>query len=151
MGTLAKMKIKLKESVSGVATEKEVLYNPAKMTYTKTIPWTGKDKENKVLPSIYNTAGRENRELDMELYFDYTMESEKKFIDDFKYFEAITSEHDISGEKRPPKLMILWGENSSDIHFSTCVITSMTWTYELFDKKGNILRATLGMKIQETA
>ncbi|MBN2825408.1 MAG: hypothetical protein JXQ76_08800 [Campylobacterales bacterium] len=150
---LAKMKLKLLDSVSGVDREKEVLYNPTSVEYDKTIGWssnrkTAKIQDKKVYYDAYSQSNDE-REMSFKLFFDYTMHSDKKFITDFQFFEKITNPVVKDNNKmRPPRLAILWGSESS-LYLDNAVITKIGWEYEFFAKNGDVLRASANISLRQ--
>ncbi len=152
---LSKMQITIVDSKSkykskALVEKQEVLYNPNSMTYTKSINWkdpdtVGNDRDFKQYNSIGSTT------LNVDLMFDFTMLPKERFEYWFLYFKALTSEtiEDTLGDrKRPPILSIEWGK-SPYIHLKNCVITNLTWKYEMFDREGNVLRAIATLVIEE--
>ncbi|MBN2823820.1 MAG: hypothetical protein JXQ76_00735, partial [Campylobacterales bacterium] len=143
------------DSVAGVDTQKEVLYNPTTVEYDKTIGWSSSKKSEhiggkKVYYDAYSQSNDE-REMSFKLFFDYTLQSDKskKFITDFKYFEKITSPVVKDNNKmRPPRLAILWGSESG-LYLDNAVITRINWEYEFFAKNGDVLRANANISLRQ--
>ena len=137
---------------SSLVKEKEVMYNPTTLSYSKNVSWTDAEtRGGDIKYKQYDRIG--DATLAIDLLFDFTLLPEKdKFEDWFLYFKALSSEtiksDDEKKTKRPPILSISWG-SSHHVHFTSCVITSLNWKYDLFDKEGDIIRATASITFQE--
>jgi len=135
----------------------EVMFNPNTLKYSKNIQWEGSEKIGEFTKKEYVKI--ESKKIDITLYFDFTMTENKAFKDYFDYFEFITSERiDINGKDkkqekllRLPTLWLVWGdmEGIPLSMRSVYVITSISWTYEMFDRSGNILRAKADINFEE--
>ena len=152
---LSKMQIvvvddKGKFESNNLYTEQEVLYNPTTMSYSKSINWSDANtRGGNIKKKQYDQVG--DHKLQVDLLFDFTMLPKHTFEYWFVYFQALSSEtikESSEQSKRPPILSINWG-GSPYIHFSSCVITQIDWSYELFDYEGNVLRAMAKVSFQE--
>jgi hypothetical protein len=52
---------------------------------------------------------------------------------------------------RPPKVKVIWGENSDSFNLPTftAVIENVTIKYQMFSREGQVVRATVNIKLKE--
>jgi len=146
-----------------------VLYNPTSIQYSKEIVWIDSgDRTNELRQKQYDMI--KFKKLTMQLFFDFTMDSSKSFEDYFNFFELITTEcirfnkredggdstrGDSSENKiyRPPTLYISWGKNKNKIPHAldggVYIVVKIYWSYKMFDRDGNVLRATADITFEE--
>ncbi len=143
--------------------ELEVMFNPTTMNYSKEVAWVDSlDRREEDREMQYDMI--RFKKLEIQLLFDFTMNNDTMiFKDYFDFFELITSEqiaiearadnkHDATRAdtiKRPPVLILIWGENSNEQHFNHCVVTNLDWSYEMFNRKGDVLRAIANITFEQ--
>ena len=142
----------------------EVLYNPTSMAYTREILYdtesfeqedggTWEDSFSKTREKSGIFARRQEyggfglNQLTMSILYDNTINCQMPFEHFFSIFNGLSSP--IIAEKvdgvfkfvRPPILSLSWGDAHTNLHYNYCVISSIVWSYELFNSKGEVLRA----------
>ncbi|MEH2327950.1 CIS tube protein [Nostoc sp.] len=124
----------------------ELMFNPTDISFARTVRWESKqgNRGTTLLPKI-NFSGVEPYSFTLKqlLYDTYeTKESVmKKYIDNIKKgVEAITKMPD----SRPPIYIFTW-----KTEYFYCVITSLTYTLNMFLSDGTPVRALVDIALQE--
>jgi len=125
----------------------ELMFNPTDVSFSRTVTWTNApgNSGTTLLPKV-NFSGVEPYKFTLkQLLFD-TYETKEsvmtKYIDNIKKgVEAIDS----SSDKRPPVYIFTWG----DLQYFYCVITSLTYTLNMFLADGTPVRALVDISLQE--
>ncbi|MCC5652698.1 hypothetical protein LC609_23390 [Nostoc sp. XA013] len=131
---------------SGEAPDIELMFNPTDISFARTVHWQS-DQGNRgttLLPKV-NFSGVEPYKFTLKqlLYDTYeTKESVmKKYINNIKKgVETINGAPD----KRPPVYILTWG-----LEYFYCVITSLTYTLNMFLSDGTPVRALVDIALQE--
>lgn len=131
---------------NGEAPDIELMFNPTDISFSRSVTWES-NKGNRgttLLPKV-NFSGVEPYKFTLkQLLFDTyeTKESVmKKYIDKIKKgVETI----DGSPDKRPPVYILTWGSE-----YFYCVITSLTYTLNMFLTDGTPVRALVDISLQE--
>lgn len=136
---------KAKLKGNGEAPDIELMFNPSEITFSRTINWE-KHRGNRgttLLPKI-NFSGVEPYQFTLkQLIFDTyeTKESVMKYIDIIKKgVETIEKAID----KRPPVYIFTWKEE-----YFYCVMTSLSYTLNMFLTDGTPVRAMVDISLQE--
>ncbi|MBG1266063.1 CIS tube protein [Nostoc sp. WHI] len=131
---------------NGEAPDIELMFNPTDISFARTVKWESKDgnRGTTLLPKV-NFSGVEPYKFTLKqlLYDTYeTKESVmKKYIDNIKKgVETITPKAD----SRPPVYILTWGSE-----YFYCVITSLTYTLNMFLSDGTPVRALVDIALQE--
>ncbi|MEH2058448.1 MAG: hypothetical protein V7K97_20300 [Nostoc sp.] len=131
---------------NGEAPDIELMFNPTDISFARTVNWKSQEgnRGTTLLPKV-NFSGVEPYKFTLKqlLYDTYeTKESViKKYIDNIKKgVETINTTTD----KRPPVYIFTWG---SEYFF--CVITSLTYTLNMFMSDGTPVRALVDIALQE--
>ncbi|MEH2064488.1 MAG: hypothetical protein V7K50_19870 [Nostoc sp.] len=131
---------------NGEAPDIELMFNPTDISFARTVKWESKDgnRGTTLLPKV-NFSGVEPYKFTLKqlLYDTYeTKESVmKKYIDNIKKgVETINTTTD----KRPPVYIFTWGSE-----YFYCVITSLTYTLNMFMSDGTPVRALVDIALQE--
>lgn len=136
---LAKLKLLVETTASSLDKEVEVLFNPNKVTLTKTAKWGLVPTAERDAPTSQFTYG-EPATLNLELFFD-TYETGENVLDYTReiFYLATVEKH---GElHRPPLCQLHWGVYSfEDFQW---VLTSYTQNLSLFLSDGTPVRATV--------
>ncbi|MEH1971377.1 MULTISPECIES: CIS tube protein [unclassified Nostoc] len=131
---------------NGEAPDIELMFNPTDISFARTVKWESKqgNRGTTLLPKV-NFSGVEPYKFTLKqlLYDTYeTKESVmKKYIDNIKKgVETINRATD----KRPPVYILTWGTE-----YFYCVITSLTYTLNMFLSDGTPVRALVDIALQE--
>ena len=131
---------------NGEAPDIELMFNPTDLSFSRTVTWKSNDgnRGTTLLPKV-NFSGVEPYKFTLkQLLFDTyeTKESVmKKYIDKIKKgVETI----DGSPDKRPPVYILTWGTE-----YFYCVVTSLTYTLNMFLTDGTPVRALVDISFQE--
>ncbi|MEH1953503.1 CIS tube protein [Nostoc sp.] len=131
---------------NGEAPDIELMFNPTDISFARTVKWESKDgnRGTTLLPKV-NFSGVEPYKFTLKqlLYDTYeTKESVmKKYIDTIKLGVETISK---STDKRPPVYIFTWGNE-----YFYCVITSLTYTLNMFLSDGIPVRALVDIALQE--
>lgn len=123
----------------------ELMFNPTDISFARTVKWESKDgnRGTSLLPKV-NFSGVEPYKFTLKqlLYDTYeTKESVMKYIDNIKKgVETINGATD----KRPPVYIFKWKDE-----YFYCVITSLTYTLNMFLSDGTPVRALVDIALQE--
>lgn len=144
-------KAKLKIAYSGEGKDDiEFMYNPTEISFTRSVKWEAErgQRGTTLLPKV-NFSGVEPYKITLkQLLFD-TYEKKESVM---KYIEIIKKGVETIGsslDKRPPVYILLWGDKlwgEKDFH---CVITSLTYTLNMFLTDGTPVRALVDISLQE--
>ncbi|MEH1765495.1 CIS tube protein [Nostoc sp.] len=138
-------KAKLVAYKSGATKDIELMFNPTDISFARTVKWESKDgnRSTELLPKV-NFSGVDPYKFTLkQLLFDTyeTKESVMKYIDIIKQgVETIKG----SADKRPPVYIFTWGTE-----YFYCVITSLTYTLNMFLTDGTPVRALVDISLQE--
>ncbi|MEH2041879.1 CIS tube protein [Nostoc sp.] len=131
---------------NGEAPDIELMFNPTDISFARTVRWESKqgNRGTTLLPKV-NFSGVEPYKFTLKqlLYDTYeTKESVmKKYIDDIKKgVETIKGK----AAQRPPIYILTWGTE-----YFYCVITSLTYTLNMFLSDGTPVRALVDIALQE--
>ncbi len=138
------VKAKLK-AYNGESDDIEFMFNPTEISFTRAVKWESKqgNRGSELLPKV-NFSGVDPYKFTLkQLLFD-TYETKKSVMDEHinkikKGVETITG-----GDKRPPVYIFIW----KDEYFH-CVITSLTYTLNMFLTNGTPVRAMVDISLQE--
>lgn len=138
-------KAKLK-AYNGESDDIEFMFNPTELSFTRTVKWESKqgNRGSELLPKV-NFSGVDPYKFTLkQLLFD-TYETKKSVMEEHinkikKGVETIQGGRD----KRPPVYILSW----KDEYFH-CVITSLTYTLNMFLTDGTPVRAMVDISLQE--
>jgi hypothetical protein len=138
-------KAKLK-AYGGEAPDIEFMFNPTDISFTRTVKWESNpgNRGTTLLPKV-NFSGVEPYKFTLkQLLFD-TYETKESVMKNYinkikKGVETI----DGSPDKRPPVYILTWGTE-----YFYCVITSLTYTLNMFLADGTPVRALVDIALQE--
>jgi len=123
----------------------EFMFNPTDISFSRSVTWKSNDgnRSTTLLPKV-NFSGVEPYKFTLkQLLFDTyeKKESVMKYIDTIKKgVETI----DGSPDKRPPVYILRWGTE-----YFYCVMTSLTYTLNMFLTDGTPVRALVDISLQE--
>ncbi|MDZ7952618.1 hypothetical protein [Nostoc sp. DedQUE09] len=131
---------------NGEAPDIELMFNPTDITFARTVKWESKDgnRGTTLLPKV-NFSGVEPYKFTLKQLLYDTYETKEsvmtKYIDKIKKgVETISKATD----KRPPVYIFTWGNE-----YFYCVITSLTYTLNMFLSDGTPVRALVDIALQE--
>jgi hypothetical protein len=137
-------KAKLK-AYNGESDDIEFMFNPTEISFTRAVKWESKqgNRGSELLPKVNFSGVNPYKFTLKQLLFD-TYETKKSVMEEHinkikKGVETITG-----GDKRPPVYIFLW----KDEYFH-CVITSLTYTLNMFLTDGTPVRAMVDISLQE--
>ncbi len=138
-------KAKLKAYDSG-SDDIEFMFNPMEISFTRAVRWESRqgNRGSELLPKV-NFSGVDPYKFTLkQLLFD-TYETKKSVMEEYinkikKGVETIEGSRD----KRPPVYIFMW--KSEYFH---CVITSLTYTLNMFLTDGTPVRAMVDISLQE--
>lgn len=124
----------------------EFMFNPTELSFTRAVKWESKqgNRGDELLPKV-NFSGVDPYKFTLkQLLFD-TYETKKSVMDEYinkikKGVETIQGGRD----KRPPVYIFMWKEE-----YFHCVITSLTYTLNMFLTDGTPVRAMVDISLQE--
>ncbi|MEH2240504.1 CIS tube protein [Nostoc sp.] len=131
---------------NGEAPDIELMFNPTDISFSRTVNWQSQpgNRGSELLPKVnFSSVEPYKFTLKQLLYDTYeTKESVmKKYIDNIKKsVETINKTPD----KRPPVYIFTWGNE-----YFYCVITSLTYTLNMFLSDGTPVRALVDIALQE--
>ncbi|MBN3895948.1 MAG: hypothetical protein HWQ41_11980 [Nostoc sp. NOS(2021)] len=131
---------------NGEAPDIELMFNPTDISFARTVKWESRqgNRGTTLLPKV-NFSGVEPYKFTLKqlLYDTYeTKESVmKKYIDDIKKGVETMS---TATDSRPPVYIFTWGSE-----YFYCVITSLTYTLNMFLSDGTPVRALVDIALQE--
>ena len=133
---------------NGEAPNIEFMFNPTEISFSRTVNWSSNqgNRGSTLLPKV-NFSGVEPYKFTLkQLLFD-TYETQKSVMEEYvdkikKGVETI----DGSPDKRPPVYILTWGEETKYFY---CVITSLTYTLNMFLNNGTPVRAMVDISLQE--
>ncbi|BCL35115.1 hypothetical protein [Nostoc sp. MS1] len=141
--TLVKAKL---VAYKGEAPDIELMFNPTDISFSRSVSWASNEgnRGTTLLPKV-NFSGVEPYKFTLkQLLFDTyeTKESVmKKYIDKIKKgVETING----SPDQRPPVYILTWGSE-----YFYCVMTSLTYTLNMFLTDGTPVRAIVEISLQE--
>ncbi|MFM7363610.1 MAG: hypothetical protein ACKO11_03715 [Cuspidothrix sp.] len=131
---------------NGEAPNIELMFNPADISFSRTVNWSSQqgNRGTTLLPKI-NFSGVEPYKFTLkQLVFD-TYETQKSVMEEYidkikKGVETI----DGLADKRPPVYILTWGSE-----YFYCVMTSLTYTLNMFLNNGTPVRAIVDISLQE--
>lgn len=138
-------KAKLKAYDQGVD-DIEFMFNPTEISFTRAVKWESRqgNRGSELLPKV-NFSGVDPYKFTLkQLLFD-TYETKKSVIEEYinkikKGVETIEGSRD----KRPPVYILMWKDE-----YFYCVITSLTYTLNMFLTDGTPVRAMVDISLQE--
>ncbi|MBE9232504.1 hypothetical protein IQ231_12640 [Cuspidothrix issatschenkoi LEGE 03284] len=133
---------------NGEAPNIEFMFNPTEISFSRTVNWSSNqgNRGSTLLPKV-NFSGVEPYKFTLkQLLFD-TYETQKSVMEEYidkikKGVETI----DGSPDKRPPVYILTWGKGTKYFY---CVITSLTYTLNMFLTNGTPVRAMVDISLQE--
>jgi hypothetical protein len=142
--TLAKAKL---IAYNREASNIEFMFNPTELSFSRTVNWSSSqgNRGSTLLPKV-NFSGVEPYKFTLkQLLFD-TYETQKSVMEEYvnKIKEGVETINSSSGQ-RPPVYILTWGENK----YFYCVITSLTYTLNMFLSNGTPVRAMVDISLQE--
>lgn len=131
---------------NGEADDIEFMFNPTEISFTRAVKWESKqgNRGSELLPKV-NFSGVDPYKFTLkQLLFD-TYETKKSVMDEYinkikKGVETIEGAKD----KRPPVYILWWKDK-----YFYCVITSLTYTLNMFLTDGTPVRAMVDISLQE--
>jgi Contractile injection system tube protein len=125
----------------------EFMFNPTELSFTRAVKWESKqgNRGTELLPKV-NFSGVDPYKFTLkQLLFD-TYETKKSVMEEYvnkikKGVETIQG----SPDQRPPVYIFRWGDNE----YFHCVITSLTYTLNMFLTDGTPVRAMVDISLQE--
>jgi hypothetical protein len=124
----------------------EFMFNPTEISFTRTVKWESKqgNRGSELLPKV-NFSGVDPYKFTLkQLLFD-TYETKKSVMDEYinKIKQGVET---IKGgkDKRPPVYILMWKDE-----YFYCVITSLTYTLNMFLTDGTPVRAMVDISLQE--
>ncbi|MBD2533418.1 hypothetical protein H6G97_29190 [Nostoc flagelliforme FACHB-838] len=138
-------KAKLVAYKSGGTKDIELMFNPTEISFTRTVKWESEqgNRSTELIPKV-NFSGVDPYKFTLkQLLFDTyeTKESVMKYINIIKKgVESIDNKPDT----RPPVYIFTWGTE-----YFYCVITSLTYTLNMFLTDGTPVRAMVDISLQE--
>jgi hypothetical protein len=130
----------------GEAPDIEFMFNPTDISFSRTVNWSSNqgNRGTTLLPKV-NFSGVEPYKFTLkQLLFD-TYETKKSVMKEYidkikKGVETING----SPDQRPPVYILTWGTE-----YFYCVITSLTYTLNMFLNDGTPVRAMVDISLQE--
>jgi len=125
----------------------KALFNPKEYTLSKNTNWVEYKNKGNDVPDVHFTSGQ-RRTLKMDLFFDTSIEkgNVREYVEEIEKLMMIIDKSRGSTLKRPPILLVTWGENS--LNFK-CVLEQMEQRYTMFTEKGTPVRATVTVTFKE--
>jgi len=138
-------KAKLK-AYNGESDNIEFMFNPTEISFTRSVKWESKqgNRGSELLPKV-NFSGVDPYKFTLkQLLFD-TYETKKCVMEEYidkikKGVEPING----ASDKRPPVYIFMWKKD-----YFYCVITSLTYTLNMFLTDGTPVRAMVDISLQE--
>ncbi|WP_341528605.1 hypothetical protein WKK05_04545 [Nostoc sp. UHCC 0302] len=131
---------------NGEAPDIELMFNPTDISFTRTVNWQCQigNRGTTLLPKV-NFSGVEPYQFTLQQLVYDTYETKEsvmeKYIDNIKKgVEAIEQ----SPDSRPPVYIFTWKKE-----YFYCVITSLTYTLNMFLSDGTPVRALVDISLQE--
>ncbi|MEH2166170.1 MAG: hypothetical protein V7K41_05750 [Nostoc sp.] len=131
---------------NGEAPNIEFMFNPTDISFSRTVKWESQqgNRGTELLPKV-NFSGVEPYKFTLKQLLYDTYETKEsvmtKYIDKIKKgVETIKG----SPDKRPPVYKLTWGSE-----YFYCVITSLTYTLNMFLTDGTPVRALVDISLQE--
>ncbi|MEH1856364.1 MAG: hypothetical protein V7L11_32915 [Nostoc sp.] len=130
---------------NGEAPDIELMFNPTDITFTRTVEWKSTDgnRGTDLLPKINFSAVKPYTFTLKQLLFD-TYETKESVMDYVKIIKQGVETISNKPDKRPPVYIFTWGT----VYFY-CVITSLTYTLNMFLSDGTPVRALVDIALQE--
>ncbi|MBD2726641.1 hypothetical protein H6G96_09935 [Nostoc sp. FACHB-892] len=130
---------------NGEAPDIELMFNPTDISFTRTVNWECQvgNRGTTLLPKVNFSGVDPYRFTLQQLVYDTyeTKKSVMEYIDKIKKgVEAIENTDD----SRPPVYIFTWGSE-----YFYCVITSLTYTLNMFLSDGTPVRALVDIDLQE--
>jgi Contractile injection system tube protein len=124
----------------------EFMFNPTELSFSRSVSWSSSqgNRGSTLLPKV-NFSGVEPYKFTLkQLLFD-TYETEKSVMKEYvnKIKEGVETINSSSGQ-RPPVYILTWGTE-----YFYCVITSLTYTLNMFLNDGTPVRAMVDISLQE--
>ncbi|MBN3924790.1 hypothetical protein [Nostoc sp. NMS4] len=124
----------------------ELMYNPTDISFTRTVRWESKqgNRGTTLLPKV-NFSGVEPYTFTLKQLVYDTYETKKSVME--KYINNIkkgVESIDTTDDSRPPVYIFTWGTD-----YFYCVITSLTYTLNMFLSDGTPVRALVDIALQE--
>jgi hypothetical protein len=118
-------------------------YNPKEIQVDHTVPWKPQDKGG---PCDLEFTARDPQTLSLELMFD-GFEGGTDVMPSVHALRKLTEAR--TKEKRPPKVMILWGDGARAMPKFSGVVEKVSVKYQMFGTDGAVLRATANVSLKE--
>lgn len=129
--------------IDGDAPNIEFMFNPTEISFSRTSKWENEqgNRGEELLPKV-NFAGVEPYKLTLsKLLFD-TYETKESVMT--KYIDKIKKGVSAPTDARPPVYMFRWRDD-----YFHCVMTSLTYTLNMFLSDGTPVRALVDINLQE--
>jgi hypothetical protein len=140
--TLVKAKLM---AYNGEAPDIELMFNPKDISFARTVNWQSNqgNRGTTLLPKI-NFSGVEPYKFTLkQLIFD-TYETKKSVMEYVDKIKKGVETIDGSPDQRPPVYIFTWGRE-----YFYCVMTSLTYTLNMFLSDGTPVRAMVDISLQE--
>lgn len=123
-------------------------FNPKEVQIEKAMTWKDHKAANGTSGLEYTGGGI--RTITLELFFD-GVEDARSVRPDLDALQGLTEHFGTGdGEKRPPVVMVIWGDSMDDsIPSFPAVIESLSVKFQMFSAGGKVLRATANVKLKE--
>jgi hypothetical protein len=151
------VKITIGSAEPGMDIHVSAQFNPASVEISKSVPWSKVNEANKSNQGSdqgqgihMEFTGAEGRETSIDLMFDEFEKGDGSVAKAIANLEKLASVR-VPGstkedERRPPRCVVVWGNTFQNF---SCVITSLSTKYTMFDQSGNPVRATCTVKLKE--
>jgi nucleoid-associated protein YgaU len=125
----------------------KALFNPKEYTLSKDTNWVEYKNKGNDVPDVHFTSGQ-RQVLKMELFFDTSIEKSnvREYVQEIENLMMIIDSSSGSNLKRPPILLVTWGENA--LNFK-CVLEHMDQRYTMFTEEGTPVRAIVNVTFKE--
>lgn len=151
------VKITIGSAEPGMDLHVSAQFNPSTVQIDKTIPWSKVNEANQSNQGSdqgqgihMEFTGAQGRETSIDLLFDEYEKPDGSVAKAIAALEKLASVR-VPGstkedERRPPRCVVVWGNTFKSF---SCVITSVSTKYTMFDQSGNPVRATCTVKLTE--
>lgn len=150
-------KITIASAEKGMDIQVTAQFNPGTVQIDKSVPWqkvneaNKSNQQNEQGQGIHlEFTGAEGRETSIDLLFDELESGDGSVAKNIAALEKLASVR-VPGskkedERRPPRCVVVWGNTFKQF---SCVITSLSTKYTMFNDKGDPVRATCTVKLKE--
>lgn len=136
---------KAKLKANGEAPDIELMFNPSEITFSRTVNWEKHpgNRGTTLLPKI-NFSGVEPYQFTLkQLIFD-TYETKESVMTYINIIKKGVETIERAADKRPPVYIFTWKDE-----YFYCVMTSLSYTLNMFLTDGTPVRAMVDISLQE--